>query len=137
MSNFVRIAWLFVLVSFVSGCATYKGAYLPGQVDTTRSGQGSGVVVKEGMAIRVTLIDGEEISGDVVRVSELEIVVEKIGNYGLERRIISSSDIRVIEVENYTRTEETIAKTMAIVIGVAVIGLVVLAYSLRGLGDMN
>ena len=137
MSSFARIFWLVVLLFFVSGCATYKGAVLPGQAVAAQGGKSSDTVVQKGMAIRVTLVDGTNIAGDVIRVSELELVVGTFGNYGLERRTIASSDIHAIEVEKYSRTEETIAKSAAIVVVVGIIGLAVFAYSLRGLGDLN
>ncbi len=137
MALYARLIWCFALLTFVSGCATYQSASLPGHKANNPPPQDETSMVKIGAGVRVTLLNGDTVTGEVVQVSETEIVVDSFGNFGIDRRSFSMDDIQKIETENYSKSEERFAKTAAISIGIVFVGLALIAYSLRGLGEMN
>lgn len=133
----MRLIWCIALVAFVSGCASHRNAVLPGQAVSDPSAPQGALVLEKGTGVKVTLIGGEIVAGEVIEVTESQLVVQRFGNYGVERRALSSAEILSIEVEQYSNSEETVAKTIAVLLGAAIVGIAVLAYSLRGLGELN
>lgn len=137
MPAIVRFFWSVTLVAFLSGCASYRYVSLPSAPGVDRP-DGASQVVEPRSTARVTLTTGETISGEVVRATEAELVLDHPGNFGFEELVFPAADIATIEVE-YTSTGSKVvilslvgATALAIFVGVS------LADGLEeGLGGLN
>jgi exosome complex RNA-binding protein Csl4 len=137
MSCTGRTIWCFVLLVFLSGCATYKRASLPGDGESTSAEKNGIIVVHKGAIVRVTLSGGEIVTGKVIEVSSEALVLEINGALAPEKRTIPSSGVQKIEIEKFDRSEKRVAKTTAIVVVVGAVLFAAFLYSIRGLGDLN
>jgi len=124
-------------MAFLSGCATYKNASLPGDGTNTPTEQDGKIVVQQGAIVRVTLSSGEIVTGEVIEVSSKELVLEASGALAPEKRIISSSDVQKIEIEKFDHSEKRVAKTTAIFVVVGAVVLAALIFAYNGLGNLN
>lgn len=86
--------------------------------------------VKIGSRVKVTLSDGEVVTGEVLQVSSDELVLTGDGNYGISERSLSASDIVAIEME-YTSSSDK-KKNVEIVL-LSVLALAIVA----GIGIAN
>ena len=118
----MRVIWFVTMCTFVSGCASYHPASLPGVESKPISGE-SEVVVQRGSKVRITTRVYAVIEGEVSEITDDQLSVVKAGNYGREERVVSFEDIRSIEVEQGSNTT-TVLLVSAVVVGVAVIVLV-------------
>jgi len=98
MSQSRRIIWIFALFLFVSGCAGYRPAVLPGSRPPDEIG-GSETVVTVGSQVKLVNSSGVVVSGKVLRISEdflvLEISVRNgVSEYQVELDQISSLEVK-------------------------------------------
>jgi len=97
----LRILCCLQLLAFTTGCASYRPAALPS--GTEAPADDAAPVVQAGSDVRVVLVDGEEIRGEVVRLSPDELVIGSNGNYGYEERAVARTAIAALEVEHYPK----------------------------------
>ena len=121
------------LIAILSGCASYRQVSLPGP-STEHSDGRAPVIAEPGTRVRVTMSSGEERYGQVVRVTESEIVLGRKSSGGVEEQPIAASEIYSIETERNSVTRNVLL--VAIVAGA--IGFAFWAHSFAaGMGSMN
>ena len=91
------MVWLAVLCIFVSGCAGYRPASLPGSNSPDEIG-GSETVVEVGAEVKLEKRTGDVVSGRVMRISDTFIVLETSGNTGFSEFQIEFDQISSLEV---------------------------------------
>lgn len=102
MSYFLRIFWMITLLVFVSGCSGYQVACrslseVPDETDLNMDPETEEICDLEiGENIRINLLDGEQIVGDIQFISPHEIVVNDEDNYFLPRTF-TAAQISLIE----------------------------------------
>jgi len=131
MQKLCRSSLVVLVVVFLSGCASYRPATMPSGTDPALSVEvqeksfaevqasptkGDGEKVRVGNEVRIELIDGVRIEGEVLRLSEEEIVVGKVGNYGLEKISIRADEIAVLETRHESGGANIVAGGMAVII---------------------
>lgn len=135
MARLVKVIWAFSLVIFISGCASYRTASFPAATPGGAASRPDEIVISENANVRLTLNNGQAMSGEVVRISQDEIVLGKVGNYGFAETVIKASDIKTIEVESSSGDQET---AMYVLMGVTALTItfgVALGRGLSHLGE--
>ncbi|MCP4574085.1 MAG: hypothetical protein GY838_17125 [bacterium] len=97
MSSFGRFLWTVTLMAFLAGCSGYRAAALP-RSDATDGDPAARITVTKGSDVKVHLLSGEVVKGEVEEVSQDRIVVGKPGNYGYEQWAVERREIENIEV---------------------------------------
>ncbi|MBK7048003.1 MAG: hypothetical protein IPH48_16170 [bacterium] len=121
------------LLSILSGCASYRQVSLPGPPVEHSDGR-SLVVAEPGTRVRVTMNSGEERYGQVVQVTESEIVLGRQHSGDVEEQPIPASEIYSIEIEKNSVTRNVLL--VAIVAAAAGIGFWAQSFA-AGMGSMN
>ena len=134
MPRLVRGVWLVALLTFLSGCSSTRHAVLPNS-ESTANGNSDLVVVEPNSKVRVTLVNGETVSGKVVRVSEGEVVLND-GNYGYAEQVISASEIASIE-EEYISPSDNANNNRLFRAGVVAVLVAATAAVANGLSKLN
>lgn len=98
MSPSRRMIWLFALGLFVSGCAGYRPAVLPGSMPPDEIG-GSGTVVTVGSQVKLVNSSGVVVSGKVLRITEDYLVLELSDKNGLSEYQVELDQISSLEVK--------------------------------------
>ncbi len=98
MSQSRRMIWLFALVLFVSGCAGYRPAVLPGSRPPDEIG-GSETAVTVGSQVKLVNSSGVVVSGKVLRISEDFLVLELSGKNGVSEYQVELDQISSLEVK--------------------------------------
>ena len=93
---------LFVMTLVVGGCSTYRSARMPDAPDQAPTGDPR-PTIRAGTLVRVTLVSGETLSGEVWRVSPGELAVGIVANHAVEERVMLRQDIQAIEESRGTR----------------------------------
>ena len=104
MRNINRVIWLVTLCCFVSGCSTYRRVDSPTIVIESDSGDHNDTI-SSGANLRVTLLTGEVVLGQVVWVTNDEIALSSRGNYGYENRIVKVAEIEFVEVRDQSDSQ--------------------------------
>ncbi|MBK6732975.1 MAG: hypothetical protein IPG61_02575 [bacterium] len=121
------------LLAILSSCASYRRVSLA--LPAAEHGDGRAPMVAEpGTRVRVTMSSGEERYGQVVRVSESEIVLVLQNSGGVEEQTIPASEIYSIESERSSVTRNVFL--VAIVAAAAGIGFWAHSFA-SGMGSMN
>ena len=129
MKNGTRVFWVLSLVFFLVGCTTYRPGYVPGEPQGVQAGAEDGPV-RVGSTVRITLKDGNSVSGKVTALSNEELVLGGRGNYGFEDLTINVKDIENVEIRN--ESDSTIELGWFVAITVLLVGGVIYAYSQLG-----
>lgn len=133
MPTWQRIIWLLALTAFTTGCTAYRRAALPPPSGNADIGVADPVeVVRPGMTVRVLLRTGEELTGEVLRVSPEALVFGKPSNYGWQERTIPAADILSLEVQQASTLGKVLAWTVGTTMLVAAAGLIALAIAFSG-----
>ena len=128
--------WTAILLIFLSGCSTsFQRAHLPGQL-APPSDKLSSVVVERGTRVKIELIGGETLSGEVVRVSEEELTLEEDPNFRYDERVVRAADIVAIEMEYLSSSDkrENTAITIGAVLSVAIVAFIGFLNAMSKLG---
>ena len=106
------------------GCSTYLPASLPrsGEPDGESSGRPT---ISVGSNVRVFCTDGSVLSGEVVRITETELVIENVGNYGVENQTVFLDSIARVEVDQTPKRSSHIALGAILLAAVTVVYVVV------------
>jgi hypothetical protein len=132
----LKMTTRFVLAGLVAaqigGCASYKQGAFP-TFDQESGAKEETVEIRVGSEVEIVMITGEKTSGEVVRISENELVVGRAGNYGFEENTIDRQDIVRVEV----RKETGVATVAATTVGVLVIAFVALGVLFGLTGGVN
>jgi hypothetical protein len=138
MGKFFRSVLVVLVFAFQSGCASYRPATIPSEAGSPQSVAvhdssdskvaispegGAGDVVRAGSKVRIELIGGGRVEGEVLRVSVEEIVIRKVGNYGLEERSILAGEIAVLEVRHESSGTNYVAGGLAVVLTVFLVAI--------------
>lgn len=129
MKKGTRVLWVLSLVFFLAGCASYKPGYVPGDAHGGQAGTGDGPV-RVGSTVRITLKEGNTVSGKITALSNEELVLGGRGNYGFEDLTINVQDIENVEIRN--ESDSTIELGWLVAITVLLVGGVIYAYSQLG-----
>lgn len=115
----MRFIWFVTLCAFVSGCASWQSATLPG-LDSEPIPDEKEVVVQQSSKVRVTTRVGEVIEGEVTDIASDQLTILKPGNYGRDERVVRFQDIHSVEIEQGSTTT-TVLLVSAVVVGVGLI----------------
>ena len=96
----VRLSLGIVLITYIGGCATFNGAALPAAGQDERQEDTKVRVLSVGDVARITLENGEIVTGDVTHVSKDDVSLGLINNYGYEERVFRTQDIVSLEQRN-------------------------------------
>ncbi|MBK9304627.1 MAG: hypothetical protein IPM94_12265 [bacterium] len=80
----------------VGGCTTYRSVRLPDAPDQAPTGDPR-PTIRAGNLVRVTLANGDTLSGEVWRVSPDELAVGIVANHAVEERVVPRQDIQALE----------------------------------------
>lgn len=155
-----RWIWIVTLLFYCSGCTAYAPVYLPGDTDAppgdeqpnppAQMGYSPGMlppdadevpvenppdIVKKGMWLRVTLRNGERVSGELVEITDDALVFGTPGNYGLKKEYYLFLDIAGIEVSQSTGFSNFVSVFLLVSIGTLVGLALALAATIDG--DMS
>lgn len=112
-----RLFWMMSLMFFLGGCSGYQTVCTP--ETGTEGGFATATGLEQGDKVRVNLVTGESITGEVVSVSDLVLVVKDQSDHP-EPRHLSVSGIRSVESEDsYT---EWRAAGLVLALGLIVVG---------------
>jgi hypothetical protein len=114
----------------LAGCTTLRGARLPGPVDGTEEA----VVVHQGMKVRITLVSGAILTGEVAAASAESITLGKPSNYGYEKTEIARVDIARLEAERDTKATSLFMGGLGTVFVLGLGLMILLVTSLDGRG---
>lgn len=131
MRRLNQVFWAVSLLLFLSGCSSYRSAILPG-LDNPPQNSKAPIVVTKRSNVRVTLKSGKVVSGEVLRVSEKELVFGRPGNFGLEEEAHPAEEIEKIEVEFNSGGDKIVLYS---VLGLMTLGTVVMVGFSKGLEE--
>ena len=83
----MRLIWFVTLCAFVSGCASWQPATLPGP-DSEPIPDEKELVVQQRSKVRVTTRGGAVIEGEVTDIAGNQLTILKPGNYGRDERVV-------------------------------------------------
>ncbi|MCP4574566.1 MAG: hypothetical protein GY838_19625 [bacterium] len=86
--------------------------------------------------MKVTLSDGEVVTGEVLQVSSNELVLTGDGNYGYSERSLSASDIVAIEGE-YTSSSDKKKNVEIVLFSVLVLAIAAYVGFVNAMEGMN
>ena len=149
-----RWLWAITLLFYFSGCTVYVPAYLPGEnmpeppSTQGKTGYSPGVLpddpiapnpeklppaadrVRVGLNIRLTMVNGETVSGTVVELNEEALAFGKPSNYGLKLDHYSFADIEKIEVSHSTGLTKLITVSVLVLTSLAILFVLGMAHSM-------
>ena len=106
---------------FVSGCAGYRQASLPGAKAYDEIGE-SATIAEVGSKVNLVQTTGVVLSGKVLRISDEYIVLEVLKSTGLAEYQISNNQISSLEVRTVSRSIPLLlVATVLVVVVVAVV----------------
>jgi hypothetical protein len=126
-----RILAAVVLVAFVSGCASYR----PASLSLDEAADAGATVhdeVEAGQKVRLTLVSGEVIEGEVASVTEDGLTVGRSGNYGYTERTVAANEIALLEIQSWSSGSKIAVYTAA---GVFVVGALAVGLFVDGMAD--
>jgi hypothetical protein len=121
MSTITRVVWSLTLCIFVSGCAGYRPATLSGLESPEAEESDSVELVEVGSQVKITKTTGVIVAGEVVRISDDNLVLEIAGNNGLEAYHVAFDDIRSVEMKKGSKTVGLVLIGAAVAVLVVVI----------------
>ncbi len=141
MWNPFRIVLVLLLILSQAGCASYRPAVLPiesppaemadvnrqydGEISVNRSDSGENVV-GVGDEVRIILRSGDVVEGEVLRLSDTDLVLGNFGNYGVVETVIGFSDIEGVEARYSAQGASFAASTVGVFV-ILFLGLAALA----------
>jgi subtilisin family serine protease len=87
-----------IALVLVAGCAGSRQVNLPGSLNANPRGDTTGVDVQVGSYVRLTLVNGEKLSGELSEASDHVITLVRPRNYAFKERAVAISDIDKLEV---------------------------------------
>lgn len=130
MSQIQRVMWLATLFFFLSGCAGFQPATMPGPTPASRSDD-TGSAVEIGSKVKITKTTGVVVSGEVMEIHDDHLILEISGSNGLEKYRAGFDQIYAIELKKGPSTFAVVLVATAVVgILVAVVGS---AFSKKGM----
>ena len=123
--SWARVLWLAVLLLTLPGCAGYRPAMLPSAADNSPR-ETESVVLQVGSVVKFSLADGTSVSGEVVRVTDTEFALGKVGNYGYEEQVFALSEVHDLKARKMTRGGSVLANTASVII-ISFVALIVYA----------
>ena len=129
------MAFVVALVAYLSGCATYTPARLPGHLPTQDHRLPPSNMVVVGSTAKATLRSGDKLSGEVTAVSDSSLTIERIGNYGLQERVVLASELVCLEIEDQSGFGSSAVGIVATAVIVLTLGLVAIAATHDPVGE--
>lgn len=129
------MAFVVALVAYLSGCATYRPARLPGRQPMQDHGLPPSTMVVVGSSAKATLRSGDVLSGEVTAVSDSSLMIGSIGNYGLQERVVVASELVCLEIEDQSGVGSSAVGIVATAVIVLTIGLVAIAATHDPVGE--
>ncbi len=94
------VVWISLfLLLHITGCTAYRPAEIPGNYSPAETQEQENRELLVGDSVRVTLIEGDILTGNIKNISSQEIIIGKTGNFGYEEIAVSLPDISTVEVE--------------------------------------
>lgn len=111
----------------VGGCASYKQGTFPVNPQYPEEKEET-IEIRVGSEVQIELFDGEKISGEVVRVSESELVIGKASNYGYQERTFQRDQMAEVKVRKYAAVATFAVATLGfLAISIAALGALIIA----------
>ena len=126
----LRLFWLIVLLTFISGCSGYQVACNSLSEVETGGGEefGRNCDLEPGDNVRINLMDGKQVDGIIQSVSPREIVLDSEGD-DLQNWSFTADQVRSIEKMHK-------ASNSTIVLGLLIIGVILFAIGI-GMANMD
>lgn len=124
------------LVTNLSGCATYRTARLPNHMVQQDDKPSHAVPVIVGSSAKATLRSGNVVSGEVTAVSDSSLTIGRIGNYGLQEKVVPASELVRLEIEDQSGFGSSAVGIVATAVIVLTLGIVAIAATHDPVGEL-
>lgn len=121
MSKYVRFFWLFTACLFLSSCSTYRQVSLP-RLNPSINTSAPEAQVKTHDCVKLTLLSGEEITGDVKKLTFENLLIQ---NQEMKEFSIPFNQIESVEVKNPSHAKQLIYLGAAVIFVAGVFAIAV------------
>jgi len=106
MNRVFSVMGLVLMASVLLGCSNYRQAVLPNSTAEVDKEQRK-PTVRVGQIVRMSLVSGEIVEGEVTRVDDQSVILGNSGNYGFTEEEYLVVQIQSVEVH---RSSDAVAK---------------------------
>jgi hypothetical protein len=90
--------WVLILLAGLTGCASSRNSNSPNGSAAAQSGVSPLAGITPGAYVRLTLIGGERVSGNVREVTADAVTLDRPRNYSFKERQVALGEIRELKV---------------------------------------